>query len=103
MDKFWMAFGFAGQFVFGGAFLVQWIASEHRKRSHVPISFWYLRIAGSVILFIFALQMLLYDTTKAVVFIFGYSLNCLIYARNLVLIYRRRAAAAASGGPEEDD
>ena len=102
MDKLWMAFGFAGQLVFGGAFLIQWIASERRKRSHVPISFWYLRIAGSIILFIFALQMLLYDTNKAVVFIFGYSLNCVIYVRNLVLIYRRRAAVAA-GGPEEDD
>jgi len=100
--NFWIIFGFAGQFVFGASFVVQWIASERRKRSHVPISFWYLRILGSVMLFAVALKMLLEGADKSVVFLFGLSLNSVIYVRNLMLIYRRRAAALPAG-PEEDD
>jgi len=42
--------GFIGQFVFGARFLVQWIVSEKKKRSVVPISFWYLSILGGVLL-----------------------------------------------------
>lgn len=103
MQIFWIVFGFVGQVFFGGAFVVQWIASEKRKRSHMPISFWYLRTVGSVMLLVLACNMLLADTWKALPLVFGFSLNIFIYFRNLVLIYRRRAAFAGALGDKDAD
>ena len=31
-----IAFGFLGQFIFFGRWIIQWVASERRKESHVP-------------------------------------------------------------------
>ncbi|HUV39848.1 MAG TPA: lipid-A-disaccharide synthase N-terminal domain-containing protein [Planctomycetota bacterium] len=103
MQNFWIIFGFAGQAVFGGAFILQWIASEKRKRSHVPISFWYLRAVGSVMLLVLACNMLYEETWKALPLVFGFSLNILIYGRNLMLIYRRRSAFASVLGEKNAD
>lgn len=99
-DQFWIAFGFAGQAVFGGAFVIQWLASERRKRSHIPVSFWYLRIVGSLMLLALALKMWQQDS-KSMVLVAGFSMNCLFYVRNLVLIHRRRLLVAA-GKVERD-
>jgi len=87
MDK-WIVFGFLGQFFFGSRFLVQWLLSEIKKRSHIPTVFWYLSILGGSILFIYALH------KRDIVFIVGQGMGILIYARNLVLI-RRHAPALA--------
>lgn len=92
-DKFWIAFGFAGQAVFAGAFLIQWLASEKRERSHIPISFWYLRIVGSMMLLALSIQMW-QKTDQSMVLVAGYAGSCVFYVRNLVLIYRRRALVA---------
>jgi lipid-A-disaccharide synthase-like uncharacterized protein len=93
-DKFWIVFGFAGQAVFGGAFVIQWLASEKRKRSHIPVSFWYLRIVGSLMLLALALKMWEQDN-KSMVLVAGFSMNCVFYFRNLVLIHRRQAQLAS--------
>lgn len=99
MNTFWYVFGFTAHAVFAGAFVVQWLASEKRKRSHIPISFWYIRIVGTAMLFAFSLQLWLEGSGKSIVFVCGFSLNMLIYVRNLVLIHRRRAVLAS--GPAE--
>ena len=41
ISKVWLAVGLLGQALFSARFLVQWIASERRKRSIVPRAFWY--------------------------------------------------------------
>ena len=79
----WVLFGFGAQFMFMMRFLVQWIASERKQRSHVPVVFWYFSIGGGLMLLTYAIQ------RRDPVFILGQSLGLLIYARNLVLIYRR--------------
>ena len=38
--------GFLGNAIFSTRFLVQWIASEKRGKSVIPVSFWYWSIAG---------------------------------------------------------
>ena len=81
-------FGFAGQFVFMLRFMVQWFASERRRRSYVPVAFWWISCAGGVMLFSYALL------REDVVFMAGQFLGLSIYARNLVLIYRRRSRLA---------
>ena len=65
-------------------FLVQWMASERRGRSTIPIAFWYCSVAGGSLLLTYAVYRL--DP----VFIVGQAGGLLIYVRNLVLIRRRR-------------
>ena len=51
----WLALGFIGQAIFGSRFVVQWLVSERKKRSVIPKAFWYLSIAGSVVLLTYAI------------------------------------------------
>jgi len=94
-------FGFAGQFVFMMRFMVQWLASERRGRSYVPIAFWWISLCGGIMLFTYALR------REDVVFMCGQLLGLGIYARNLVLIYRRRARLrqrqGTNGPPDAKD
>ncbi|NQT52037.1 lipid-A-disaccharide synthase N-terminal domain-containing protein [bacterium] len=85
---FWIILGFAAQVLFTGRFVVQWIASERQKRSVVPVSFWYLSIAGSLLLLTYAIW------RQDPVFILGQAFGSLIYVRNLSFIHRKPAAAA---------
>lgn len=79
----WICFGFVGQLLFGSRFLIQWIASERKKESIIPLAFWYLSICGSAILLSYAIH------KKDPVFILGQSTGLFIYFRNLVLIYKK--------------
>jgi len=85
----WIAVGFLGQVIFCLRFVVQWIVTERRKKSTIPVAFWYLSLAGSIILLAYAIYRL--DP----VFIAGFSLNMIIYLRNLYFIRLRRRPAAA--------
>jgi lipid-A-disaccharide synthase-like uncharacterized protein len=81
--NFWLVLGFCGQALFAARFLIQWICSEKRKESHVPVIFWYLSIGGGLILLSYAIH------RKDPVFIVGQATGLVIYLRNLVLIARR--------------
>jgi len=85
-DPVWSVIGLGGQILFGGRFILQWIASEYRKESFIPNSFWLISIFGSLTLLIYSIHL------RNAVFILGFSLNTLIYFRNLHLIYRKRHA-----------
>ena len=82
--SFWIAFGLVGQAMFFLRFLIQWIASERKKQSVIPVSFWFFSIIGGLILLIYAIQ------RRDPVFIIGQSTGSLIYIRNIILIYRKR-------------
>lgn len=90
---FWLALGLLGQAAFGARFLVQWIASERAGESYVPMAFWYLSITGSLVLLVYAVH------RKDPVFVLAYLPNCVVYARNLVLIRRRGASHTPTAGP----
>jgi lipid-A-disaccharide synthase-like uncharacterized protein len=81
----WLIFGLFGQLMFSMRFIVQWIVSEKRKESVVPIQFWYYSLAGSLTLLLYAIHQ------RDPVFILGQSLGTFIYIRNLILIYRKQA------------
>ena len=81
-DPFWATLALIGQVVFGGRFVLQWIVSEYKKQSHVPTAFWFVSVAGSLILLIYSIHI------KNPIFMLGFSLNTLIYLRNLHLIYK---------------
>jgi lipid-A-disaccharide synthase-like uncharacterized protein len=82
--KVWIAIGFAGQLLFAGRFLVQWITSERRGESVIPVGFWYLSLGGSLILLFYAVH------RRDPVFILGQAFGSFIYIRNLILIARKR-------------
>jgi len=84
-DPFWATVGLFGQLVFGFRFVLQWIVSEYKKKSYVPTAFWFISIIGSLILLVYSIHI------KNPIFILGFSLNTLIYLRNLHLIYNDRA------------
>lgn len=85
----WAAVGFLGQILFTARFFVQWLASERRKESVVPMAFWYFSIGGGSILLIYAIA------RRDPVFIVGQASGLCIYLRNLTLIRRRAVAAPA--------
>ncbi len=87
MSKLWLGLGFFAQLMFSARFLVQWLASEKAGKSIIPLLFWYLSIAGSVLLLAYSIH------RKDPVFILGQSLGIFIYSRNLYLIRREKKAA----------
>lgn len=80
----WLTVGFLGQGLFATRFLVQWLASERRKRSVIPRAFWFLSIAGGLTLLSYAIY------RRDPVFIVGQVTGVFIYARNLWFIYHPR-------------
>ena len=80
----WVAVGFLGQAMFSMRFLIQWISSEKRRESVIPIAFWYFSVAGGATLLAYAIQRL--DP----VFIVGQAAGLLVYARNLYFIKIRQ-------------
>ena len=80
----WFYFGLFGNAVFGSRFFVQWVQSEKRRQSVMPLSFWYLSLVGSLILLIYSV------VRSDLVFILSFLFNVVPYSRNLVLIYRSR-------------
>ncbi len=91
---FWKIIGWLGNVAFFSRFMVQWYASERRRRVVVPISFWWLSLVGSFCLLTYAL---FYQ--KDSVFIFAYAFTWIPYIRNLILQKRAdgRAPCPACG------
>ncbi len=83
-EHLWIAFGYGGQALFASRFLVQWIATERRRQSVVPTAFWYLSLAGGLVLFTYAVW------RRDQVFIVGQSFGLLVYSRNLWFVHRGR-------------
>ena len=75
--------GFLGQAIFASRFIVQWILSEKKGQSYIPVVFWYLSIFGGLGLLTYAIF------RKDPVIIVGQSFGIFIYLRNLILIYKK--------------
>jgi len=80
----WIIFGFSAQFVFFMRFVVQWWVSEKKKQSVIPVAFWYLSIAGSLMILVYSIRQ------QDIVFTTASVLNTMIYIRNLMLIHSNR-------------
>ena len=78
----WFLIGMIGEGVFFMRFVVQWYASERRKRTVVPMAFWYLSLVGTALVLAYAVFVI------NPVFILAYSLNVFLYVRNLVIARR---------------
>ena len=76
--------GFIGQGLFASRFIFQWIYSEKKGESYIPLVFWYLSIFGGLGLLTYALF------RKDPVIIIGQLFGIFIYLRNLILIYKKK-------------
>ena len=52
----WLLFGLLGQALFSARFLVQWLASERKRQSVIPLSFWWLSLGGGFALLAYAVH-----------------------------------------------
>jgi lipid-A-disaccharide synthase-like uncharacterized protein len=83
-ETMWLILGFVGQAVFTGRFVLQWLYSEYKKRSVIPVGFWHLSLLGSSLLLVYAIY------RQDPVFIVGQGFGLIVYVRNLQLIKRHK-------------
>src|SRR5665213_3582315 len=89
----WKVVGWMANLVFSSRFIVQWYATEKRKQVVVPVLFWWLSLAGSLLFLSYAL---FYE--KDSVFIFAYAFTWIPYIRNLIIHRRHEKARRECGG-----
>ncbi|MGE0077020.1 MAG: lipid-A-disaccharide synthase N-terminal domain-containing protein [Bacteroidales bacterium] len=75
-----MALGVISQILFTLRFVYQWIYSERRKESHLPMGFWVLSLIGSSLIFIYAIFRL--DP----VLLLGQGSGLIMYSRNIYIL-----------------
>jgi lipid-A-disaccharide synthase-like uncharacterized protein len=83
----WKIVGWMGNGAFSSRFFVQWYATEKRKQVVVPLLFWWLSLAGSLLMLAYALF-----GKHDSVFIFAYAFAWIPYIRNLIIHHRHERA-----------
>ena len=76
--------GLVAQSIFFLRFFIQWLQSEKEKKIVIPLSFWWLSIAGAAMLFVYAM------IRRDIVFILTSVMQLIIYSRNFVIAYKAR-------------
>lgn len=72
--------GIISQVIFTLRFVYQWLYSERKKSSSLPLGFWLLSLIGSSLILVYAIY-----RRDPVLFI-GHLLGTIIYIRNLILL-----------------
>ncbi|MFA9371784.1 MAG: lipid-A-disaccharide synthase N-terminal domain-containing protein [Labilibaculum antarcticum] len=78
-----LLWGVAGQIIFTFRFVYQWIYSERKGESILPLGFWVISIIGSIMILSYAVY------RKDPVLFFGQGFGMLVYSRNIVLIRKQ--------------
>ena len=76
--------GFVGQGLFSARFLIQWVVSEKKRESVIPLPFWYFSLLGGITLFIYAFS------NKVLVLWVAQGTGILTYTRKLYLNHRKQ-------------
>ena len=87
------AFGFIAQALFASRFIIQWISSERRRMSHVPVGFWWLSLTGGILMTIYGVL------RRDPVIVLGQAPGVVVYVRNLMLIHRHAQRTTAEAAP----
>lgn len=74
-----IVWGSVAQVVFTFRFIYQWIYSEKIKRSHLPVGFWWLSLAGSLMILTYAI------IRKDPILFLGQLFGSIIYTRNIMI------------------
>jgi len=78
-----LLWGVAGQITFTFRFVYQWIYSERKGESLLPMGFWIISIIGSIMILSYAIY------RKDPVLFFGQGFGLLVYTRNILLIQKQ--------------
>lgn len=84
MEIVWTIFGAVGAILFFGRFYVQWVIAEIKRQYIIPVSFWYMSVVGSLMLFVYAFGRGSPGGTFSLCF------NLIVYTRNLIHIWREQ-------------
>jgi len=79
-----LLWGSAGQVIFTFRFIYQWIYSERRKESSLPLGFWVISLTGSMMILSYAVF------RKDPVLFIGQMFGFIVYIRNIVLMMKKR-------------
>lgn len=74
-----LVLGSIAQLVFTLRFVYQWLYSEKRKKSSLPLGFWWLSLAGACLVLIYAIF------RKDPVLLIGHLFGTLMYSRNIII------------------
>ena len=83
-----MALGIVSQVLFTLRFVYQWLYSEKRKESILPMGFWLISFAGSFLIFIYAIF------RKDPVLFIGHLSGLVAYSRNIFILRKYGAETA---------
>lgn len=84
MSDPWAAVGLFGQALFFSRWIVQWIASERKKVSHVPLPFWLISLTGGLMTLVYAFH------RNEPLWVLGQLVGVANYLRNIALIRKQR-------------
>ncbi|MDT0557138.1 lipid-A-disaccharide synthase N-terminal domain-containing protein [Ichthyenterobacterium sp. W332] len=77
--------GIISQVIFTLRFVYQWLYSEHKKESSLPLGFWLLSVTGALLILTYAVF------RKDPVLFVGHGFGTIIYIRNLVILHKQDA------------
>ncbi|WP_242434561.1 lipid-A-disaccharide synthase N-terminal domain-containing protein [Hymenobacter amundsenii] len=86
--------GAVGQAIFLLRFVYQWIYSERKGESSLPLSFWIISLVGSLLILAYAVM------RRDAVLIIGNVFGTVVYARNMVLLRRELRGVPAVALPQ---
>ncbi len=89
-----LGLGLLGQTVFFGRWIVQMIATERRKESHVPEMFWWMSLVGASMLFTY------FVLRQDLIGMLGQCIGWTVYMRNLYHIHRKKKQGAVPPAPD---
>jgi lipid-A-disaccharide synthase-like uncharacterized protein len=83
---FWLlVLGVVAQIIFTFRFIYQWLYSERKKESSLPLGFWLLSLVGASLILTYAVF------RKDPVLLAGHGFGLIIYIRNLMLLRKEHA------------
>jgi lipid-A-disaccharide synthase-like uncharacterized protein len=74
--------GIVSQVLFTFRFIYQWLHSEVRKKSSLPLGFWIISLSGSLLILLYAIF------RKDPVLLAGHLFGSVVYIRNMILLIR---------------
>jgi lipid-A-disaccharide synthase-like uncharacterized protein len=95
--SFWLSVGFLGQAAFTARFVIQWIASEKKRDSVVPVAFWWLSLLGGLALLSYAIS------RRDPVIVVGQAMGLFVYVRNLMLVAKAARRETRRRAHSRDD
>ncbi len=94
VPSFWLAVGLVGSTLWVARFLLQWILSERKGESHLPLRFWLVSLGGAALLLAYSVF------RRNLIFILGYAFPLPLILWNILLFRRNGGERAPNQGDE---